>query len=58
METLKMIKNIFVVLLALGIAFILLGYLKSKEIVEAPEKVFRFRNMPNRGTFSDKLKRS
>ena len=32
METLKMIKNIFVVLLALGIAFILLGYLKSKEI--------------------------
>ncbi|MEZ4103432.1 MAG: hypothetical protein R3B55_02680 [Candidatus Paceibacterota bacterium] len=30
MEILKMIKNVFIVLLALGIAFILLGYVKEK----------------------------
>ncbi|MEZ4114349.1 MAG: Gmad2 immunoglobulin-like domain-containing protein [Candidatus Paceibacterota bacterium] len=33
MEILKMIKNVFIVLLALGIAFILLGYVKEKSKV-------------------------
>ena len=37
METFKLIKNIFVVLLALGITFLLLGYLKNEGVVEAPE---------------------
>ena len=37
METFKLIRNIFVVLLALGVTFLLLGYLKNKGVVEAPE---------------------
>ena len=47
MEILKMIKNVFIVLLALGVAFILLGYVKEKskvtentqeeEQIESPE---------------------
>ena len=37
METFKLIKNIFVVLLALGVTFLLLGYLKNEGVVEAPE---------------------
>jgi len=34
METLKMIKNIFIVLLSLGVAFLLLGYLKSNGVIK------------------------
>ncbi len=37
METFKLIRNIFVVLLALGFTFLLLSYLKNKEVVQAPE---------------------
>jgi hypothetical protein len=37
METFKLIRNIFVVLLALGVTFLLLGYLKNKGVVQAPE---------------------
>jgi hypothetical protein len=34
METLKMIKNIFIVLLSLGVAFVLLGYLKNSGAIK------------------------
>lgn len=37
METLKTIKNIFIVLLALGVVFVLLGYLNSKKITQEAE---------------------